>query len=196
MLDKILDMNRPLLKLIILISFWSLMIISCKKSDPAPLGAQTNAKFLAGEKGKTKSWKLREFVVQVGTKAPVTQTLQGCFADNLYTFSNNDAQDYAATEGTTKCYSTDAIESGTWAFTLDGLILNIEVDDTQTPNGLFSSEIYVEADSTGNITGIYNGGYTPYPAFVKKLDDNNLVLEINATRGTDKYKYTLTFTPS
>lgn len=196
MLDKILSMNRPLFKLIILISFWSILIISCKKSDPVPLGAQTNAKFLAGEKGKSKSWKLREFTSQSGSNPPQTQTLQGCFADNLYTFSNNDAQDYAATEGTTKCYSSDAIEAGNWAFTLDGLILNIEVDDTQSPNGLFSSEIYLEVDSANNITGIYNGGYTPYPTFVKKIDDNNLVLEINSTRGTAKYKYTLTFTPA
>ena len=189
-------MNHALPKLILLVLFWSFMIISCKKSDPAPLGAQTNAKFLAGEKGKFKAWKLREFTAQSGTSPAQTQTLQGCFADNLYTFSNNDAQNYAATEGTSKCYTSDAIESGTWSFTLDGLILNIEVDNTQSPNGLFSSEIFLDVDSANNITDIYNGGYTPYPAFVKKIDDNNLVLEINRTRGTSKVKYTLTFTPA
>ena len=193
-------MRRLIYSLTTLVLFSSLLFTSCKKSDPAPLGAQTNAKFLAGEKGKSKSWKLREFIVQQGTNAPKTATLAGCFLDNLITFSNNDSQDYADTEGTSKCSTSDpdAIESGTWAFTLDGLSLNIEVDNTQTPNGLFSSEIYYEVDPTNNttITAIYTGGYTPYPAGVKKIDDNNLILEINATRGTVVYKYTLTFTPA
>lgn len=173
--------------------------MSCSKSDPKPLGAQTNAVFLAGDKGKSKSWKLREFGYQApGATTLTTQTLQGCFMDNLYTFTNNDAQAYASTEGTSKCFTSDpdAVESGTWAFTLDGLVLNIEADNSQTPNGLFSGEIYVERDVNGVITNVYNGGYTPYPAFVQKIDANNLILEINATRGTSKYKYVLTFTPS
>ena len=190
-------MNHHTSKIVSLVLFLSVLIISCKKNDPAPLGAQANAKFLAGETGKSKSWKLREFTVQQGSSAAQTVTLPGCFSDNLYTFTNNDSQDYAATEGTSKCNTSDpdAIESGTWAFTLDGLTLNIEVDNTQTPNGLFSSEIYVEVDANNAITAIYNGGYTPYPAGVKKIDDNNLILEINATRGSSVYKYTLTFTP-
>ena len=71
-----------------------IILVSCKKSDPAPLGAQTNAKLLAGDKGKTKSWRLTLLTYVVGTSAAQTQTLQGCFADNLYTFSNNDSQDY------------------------------------------------------------------------------------------------------
>ncbi len=189
-------MNHHIPKIICLVLFWGVLIISCKKSDPAPLGAQVNAKFLAGEKGKTKSWKLRELSFQFGTNPATTQTLPGCFADNLYTFSNNDSQTYAATEGTSKCYNSDAIESGTWAFTLDGLRLNIEVDNTQTPNGLFSPEPTYAQDTVKKIIYPYNFGYSPYPAFVQKLDDNNLILEINYTAGAQKYKYVLTFTPA
>lgn len=196
MFEKICVMRHFFPKLVSLVLFWSILIISCKKDDPAPLGAQTNAIYLAGQKGKSKDWKLREFTFQSGSNPAQTQTLVGCFADNIYTFTNNNAQDYAATEGTSQCYNSNAIESGTWAFTLDGLLLNVEIDNTQTPNGLFSPEIYVEADTTGKITSIYNGGYTPYPAFVKKLDANNLILEVNATRGSKVYKYTLTFTPA
>ncbi len=189
-------MNRYLPKLIALIIFWSVVITSCKKSDPAPLGAQVNAVFLAGDAGKSKSWKLRELSQQVGSGAVSTLTLPGCFADNLYTFSNNAAQDYAATEGTSKCYNSDAIESGTWAFTLDGLQLDVQVDNTQTPNGLFSPEPTYQIDTVQHAIYPYNFGYTPYPAFVQKIDANNLVLQITYTAGTTIYKYTLTFTPA
>lgn len=189
-------MRKRFPHLLSLLFIFVILVVSCKKDDPAPLGAQTAAKFLAGEKNASKSWKLRELIIQSGTNPAQAQTLPGCFGDNLYTFTNNDAQEYASTEGTTKCYTSDAIESGNWAFTIDGLILNIMVDDTQTPNGLFSSEIYVEVDDNNAITAIYSGGYTPFPAFVKKLDATNLVLEINETRGSDKATYTLTFTPA
>jgi hypothetical protein len=197
-LEKIRIMRRFISNVVCSVLLGGLLFSSCKKDDPAPLGAQTNAKFLAGEKGKTKSWKLREFTYQVGTNPSGTLTLVGCFGDNLYTFSNNDSQDYNATEGASKCGTSDpdAIEGGTWAFTLDGLTLNVQVDNTQTPNGLFSPEIYVETNSNNEITDIYNGGYTPYPAGVKKIDDNNLVLEINAVRGGNTVKYTLTLTPA
>jgi hypothetical protein len=189
-------MGLRVFNLTVLVIFFGSLIFSCKKSDPAPLGAQVNAKFLAGEAGSSKKWKLREFNYQINSDPAKTLPMQGCFADNLYAFSNNDSQDYAATEGLSQCYNSDAIESGTWAFTLDGLTLNVEVDNTQSPNGVFSSEIFVDTDSTGAITDIYNGGYAPFPCFVKKIDDNNLVLEVNRVRGTDTYKFTLTFTPA
>lgn len=195
-------MKRRIIQAVVLISFWSLLLLACKKSDPAPLGAQTNAVFLAGQTGKSKSWKLRELTYQYGTQAAVTQTLPGCFADNLYTFTNNATQDYAATEGASKCYNSDAIENGTWAFSLDGLTLTIEVSNTQSPNGLFTPEPDFAVGDTTNIKYFsqlsiypYNIGY-PYPAFVKKIDDNNLVLEMNYKLGSTTYKYTMTFTPA
>ena len=191
-------MRLRLLKFSVIVLGLALLSLSCSKDEPKPLGAQTNAVFLAGDKGKSKGWKLREFNYQIGTAAAQTATFAGCFSDNVYTFTNNASQAYDGTEGTSKCFTTDpdAIESGTWAFTLDGLILNVSVDETQTPNGLFSPEIYVDVDANNNVTAIYNGGYTPYSAFVQKLDANNLILEINVVRGTAKTKYTLTFTPA
>lgn len=204
MLEKISTMKHLVPKLISLVLFWSIMLLSCKSNDPAPLGAQKNAAFLAGQPGKTKTWKLREFTVKVGSNpvqgVPLTPA---CFGDNLYTFSNNAKQDYAATEGTTKCYSSDAIESGTWAFTLDGLRLNVEVDNSQTPNGMFSPEVTFNlGDTTGlkyfSQTPLQTTywGVTPYSAFVQKLDDNNLILEYTYTYGSTVYVYTMTYTPA
>lgn len=183
-------MRLQFLKVFSIVLFWGMLIISCQKDDPALLGAQKNAIFLAGDKGKSKIWKLRELSIQPGTGAAQTITLEGCFADNIYTFTNNDAQDYAATEGTSKCYTPDAIESGTWAFTLDGLILNVQVDDTQSPNGIFSPEIIFFSDTT-----FVQGGWTPNPGFVKEINANKLVLEVNRKVLSSSYKYTLTFTP-
>lgn len=62
-------MRRFIPSLISLALFSGMFFTSFKKGDPAPLGARTNAKFLAGEKGKNKSWKLREFPVQYGSNA-------------------------------------------------------------------------------------------------------------------------------
>lgn len=183
-------MRLQILKVFILVLFWGGLIISCAKDDPALLGAQKNGILLAGDKGKSKTWQLRTLSVQVGTGATITVTLDGCFVDNIYTFTNNDAQDYAATEGTSKCYTPDAIESGTWAFTLDGLILNVEVDDTQSPNGIFSPEIIFFSDTT-----FIQGGWTPNPAFVSELNANKLVLEVNRKILSTSAKYILTFTP-
>ena len=191
-------MRLRLLKYSMIVFGLGLVSLSCSKDEPKPLGAQTNGVFLAGAKGKSKAWKLREFSYQLGTAAAQTATFPGCFSDNVYTFTNNDSQAYDATEGTAKCFTSDpdGIESGSWAFTLDGLILNVNVDETFTPNGLFSPEIYVDVDANNTVTAIYNGGYTPYSAFVQKLDANNLILEINVVRGTSKTKYTLTLTPA
>ncbi len=186
-------------RLIVLVAFFGSLTFSCKKSDPAPLGAQVNATLLAGDKGKSKSWKLREFAYDFGSGSQGTASLPGCFMDNVYTFTNNDSQDYAATEGNSPCATgaPNQIEAGTWAFTLDGLTLNIEVDNTASTNGLFSPEAILNyASDNTTVTGASNAGLTPYPAFVKKIDANNLVLEINGTAGNFTFKYTLTFTPA
>ncbi len=180
----------------IVIAIGAILASSCKKSDPAPLGAQTNAKFLAGDKGSSKKWKLIQLDYDYGSNGKGTGSFDGCFTNNIYTFTNNDSQDYAATEGASKCATNapDAIESGTWAFTLDGLTLNVEVDNTGSANGLFSPEAILNFSSDGtSVTGASNAGLTPYPAFVKKIDDNNLVLEMNGTAGSFTFKYTLTF---
>jgi hypothetical protein len=189
-------MRLRLMNMFLLVAMGSILTFSCKKSDPAPLGAQVNAKFLAGEKGSSKKWKLIQLDYDYGSNGKGTFSLDACTSNNIYTFSNNDSQDYAATEGASKCGTNapDTIESGTWAFTLDGLTLNVEVDNTGSANGLFSPEgiLTFNADNTA-VTGATSAGLTPYPAFVKKIDDNNLQLEMNGTAGSFAFKYTLTF---
>ena len=171
--------------------------VACSKSDPAPLGAQTKAKLLAGDANKSKVWKLRELSYKVGTGATTTQTLQGCFSDNSYTFTNNAAQSYVSNEGASKCgtSSPDLIEQGTWAFTIDGLSLIVGVDQTFSTNGLFSPEAILTTDtSTPPNYYAFTIGY-PYPAFVQTLTDASLVLVMTNVVGSTTYTYTLTFTP-
>jgi hypothetical protein len=193
------SMRLRLMNMFLLVAMGGMLTFSCKKSDPAPLGAQVNAVLLAGEKGQSKGWKLREFNYDFGGSNKGTASFAGCFTDNVYTFTNNDSQDYAATEGASPCGSgaPNQIEAGTWAFTLDGLTINIEVDNTASANGLFSAEAILNFSADGqSVTGASSAGLTPYPAFVKKIDANNLVLEVNGQAGSDTFKYTLTFTPA
>jgi hypothetical protein len=179
-----------------LLLFSAVLAISCSKSDPAPLQAQVKARLLAGEAGNSKGWKLIQFTAQSGSNAAVTQTLPGCFADNVYTFSNNAAQTYQATEGVSVCASgyPKIIEQGTWAFTIDGLTVLIGVDQTFSDNGLFSPEAQLAQDPTSQQYYAYPIGY-PYPAYVSTLTDTSMVLQINNTVGTTKYVFTLTFVP-
>ena len=189
-------MNTRFRRVLTTLLCFSVLIISCKKSDPAPLGAQTNGKLLAGEVGKSKGWKLIELSFVVGTGSAQTQTLPGCFSDNVLTFTNNDKQDYTEVEGTSSCAtgSPTTIENGTWAFTIDGLTLSVAVDETFSSNGLFSPEAVIVQDANGNNFAI-NIGY-PYPAFVVSLVETKMVLEINNKVGSSTYKYTMTFIPS
>jgi len=173
-----------------------LVLTGCKKDDPAPLEAEVKGKLLAGEKDASKGWRLIGLTFATSSSPAQSQTLIGCFADNIYTFSNNSSQDYQASEGASKCGtdSPDVIEKGNWAFTLDGLIVNIVVDETISAQGLFSTEVLFEGDADGNLTDAYIIGY-PYPASVVSLTETGLTLEMNRAIGTtSKIKYTLTFT--
>lgn len=175
--------------------FSLLALVGCKKDDPAPLEAEVRGKLLAGEKDASKNWRLIGITFTSASDPASSLTLGGCFADNLYTFSNNSSQDYQAAEGASKCStdSPDIIEKGNWAFTLDGLIVNIAVDETISAQGLFSTEVLFEGDADGNLTDAYIIGY-PYPASVVTLTETGLTLEMNRVIGTTKIKYTLAFT--
>ncbi len=179
-----------------IVLFSLLALVGCKKDDPAPLEAEVKGKLLAGEKDASKNWRLIGLTFATASNPAQSQTLFGCFADNVYTFNNNASQDYQSSEGASKCDSADpdVIEKGNWAFTLDGLIVNIVVDETLSTWGLFSSEILFSVDSDGNLIGVFSEGY-PYPASVVNLTETNLTLEMNRLDldGT-KTKYTLTFT--
>jgi len=163
-----------------------------KSSDPVPLGAQKNAVLLAGDKGKSKQWKLKEIDYLLPGKTIQSIPFDDCFLDNVYTFTNNDVQDYAATEGAKSCTTTapNSIEKGTWVFTLDGLKISIAVDQTYSTNGIFSPEAILGSD--GNAYNIL----TPFPATVKALTATSMVLEISEIVGTSgTVKYTLMFIP-
>lgn len=191
-------MRLRLINSLILVLAFGIVTISCKKSDPAPLGAQTNAKFLAGaNKGSSKTWKLVDLTYSVNSGAATSANLGACFKDNLISFTNNDAQDYATTEGASKCSSTDpdAVENGTWAFTLDGLILNVEVSKVTSAAGIFSPYILYFFDSDDAFQGASWSG-TPFPAFVKKIDDSNLILEVNYSEPGYVLKVTYTLIAS
>lgn len=183
-----------------------LMLEGCK-DDPKPLQAEVNGKLLAGEKGQSKGWKIVSISAQSGSTNQ-TYTLSGCFTDNVYTFHNEDTQEYAANEGTSKCgdSSPDLIEKGTWSFTLDGLYLNVGCDEIYSLNGLFSPDAVITilaTDEQGNVMVDDDGNAIsypltltyPYPALVTKLTDSQMVLEMNNTVASNSVKYTLTFIP-
>jgi hypothetical protein len=196
MLYKISTMKNYVSKIFIVVL---VLALACKKDDPVPLGAQVNAKLLAGEAGKSKTWKVTSIkVTSNGTTNPYT--LATCFTDNLYIFSNNAAQDYQATEGATRFDATGncvagtdtSIEKGTWAFTLDGILINISVDEISSYNGLFSPDaIVADLDANGDPYGFVIT--YPYPATVVTLTATDMVLEMNNVYGTSTFKYTLTF---
>ena len=179
-----------------IVIFTLLALSSCKKDDPAPLEAEVRGKLLAGEVDASKNWRLLGITVVTGSNPATALNYPACFLDNVYTFFNNASQDYQSADGTAQCLTTDTnpLEKGNWAFTIDGLIVNIIVDETNSQWGLFSSEILVFGDPDGNITNIITEGF-PYPASVVNLTETSLTLEMNRVDlNKDKYKYTLTFT--
>jgi hypothetical protein len=104
------------------------VVLSCSKETTSLNVAQTKALLLAGAKGASKSWKLQSSNYSVNGGTVQSVFYNDCLADNVYTFTNNAAQSYAASEGATKCSSTDAniVESGSWAFTDDGKMLVVD----------------------------------------------------------------------
>jgi hypothetical protein len=167
-------MNRKIL--IYSLTFLSLsLIISCKDDDPEPLQAEVQGKLLAGEKGSSKSWKLTKLVYE-DSDGTEDYDFEVCFLDNIYKFSNNDSQDYSAVEGTTKCNANDAttIESGTWAFTIEGKIVIILPDLTNNGYGTFFS-------------------FLTAPADVIELTETSFKIKIDFNDSGDIYSYIVTF---
>jgi len=168
-------MNKKLLSLLVVISS-SAVIFSCNEDDPEPHPFEVQANLLAGEKGSSKNWKLTGITVKEGTDPEESFGFDDCFLDNIYTFKNNDAQDYEATEGATKCDSIDPtiIEAGTWAFTADGKVIII------LPSKLTSS---------------YNILFTilTYPASVVELTETSLKTRMTLEDSGQTVVYNLTF---
>ena len=108
----------------------ALMVLSCSKDSAKPSAAESNAVLLAGAKGQSKAWTLSQYTEAKNGAAAVdyTSQLDAAFSDNIYTFYNNDTQDYQGDEGATKYNSSDpsTMEKGTWAFTDNGKTLLVE----------------------------------------------------------------------
>ncbi|MBI1769068.1 MAG: lipocalin family protein [Bacteroidetes bacterium] len=115
-------------RLILLVGVCGLMILACSKDKTVTPVADTNGAFLAGAKGASKSWKISAATGSQNGGQEQSLSLDDCFKDNVFKFSNNSAQDYENTEGSTKCVNSDSIlvEKGTWAFTSDGKTLLID----------------------------------------------------------------------
>lgn len=99
-----------------------LVICSCTKS-PLTTVSEWEGTLLAGPRGASKNWMLTAVTVSVnGAAAYLVSGIPICESDNVFTFSNNSAQDYVQTEGASFCASTDptTLEKGSWGITDDG----------------------------------------------------------------------------
>jgi major membrane immunogen (membrane-anchored lipoprotein) len=154
------------------------LLASCSKDDPQPTAYESQAKLLAGEKGKSKTWKLVSIIVQENGGTPEMGTIEPCLLDNNYVFSNNDNQTYTSDEGLTKCVNTDpsVIESGNWSFTSNGKIL-------------------IVVTSTFTSTTVNNGLFYNYrfPSEITTLTDASMTAKMTITSNTDVVVITFTF---
>lgn len=150
---------------------------SCKEDDPEPLKAETQAVLLAGEKGSSKTWKLVSGTQQVNASSEVQITFDDCQLDDLFKFTNNDAQDYEMRGGALKCDDSDPdlLEEGTWAFTLDG------------------SMVVILSNRTA-ISGLFNFYALPFPAEVLSLSDTSMSLRLVIIDSGDTIAFKLNFT--
>jgi len=160
----------------LVVLMFSLLLISCGEDDPQPLQSEVQAVLLAGVKGSSKTWRVTEIDYQRGTTPVQNYTFDPCFLDNVFTFKNNDAQDYEATEGATKCDSTDpdVIESGVWTFTTDGKMIIVLPDNlTYSYNVLFA--------------------FLTYPSTVVELTDTSLKIRMSLVDDGINEVYNVTF---
>ena len=167
------------------------VLMGCKDDDPKPTAAEQQGNLLAGKKGESKTWILTSFVIDG------TDVFDGlCEYDNEYTFFNTAAQSFEGTEGEEECTFWDDInedgivdagevfsfgediETGVWAFTLDGKTLIISSSDTQSEFAIFS--LFTEIGS-------------PLPASIIKLTDTELSLEMNTSVGSQNFEVTVEF---
>ncbi len=155
----------------------SVLITSCKEDDPEPLKAQTQAVLLAGEPGSSKTWKLTGGTQQVNAGGVVPQTFDPCQLDDLFTFSNNEAQSYEMRGGASKCDAADPdqLESGTWAFTLNGTMVIILSNKTA-------------------ISGLFNFYALPFPAEVVSLTDSAMKLKLVVIDDGNTFTFIFDFT--
>jgi hypothetical protein len=167
--------RRLLFSLIISVSVF---FVSCG-DDPEPTKSETMGVLLAGKSGASKGWILTSLTSQNSASSITTYTFDACFLDNVFRFQHNELQRYEGTEGSKKCGQADLFEAGSWAFTENGKMLIISIDEfTVSDYVLFAS--------------------LTYPAEVLQLDEDVLHLKMTASataNGASGYAiYNLKFT--
>lgn len=161
----------------LLLFVMSIVFTSCKEDDPEPLAAETQGVLLAGEKGSSKSWKLVSATYQLNAGSAQSVAIDACQLDDIFKFTNNDAQAYEMRGGSLKCAETDddLLESGTWAFTLDGKMV-VVLSNRFSFSGLF--------------------GLFAVPSEVVSLTDTTLKLKMVLISGSDSETLVFDFTKS
>jgi hypothetical protein len=140
-------------------------LIGCKKDeDPEPSAAEKQAVLLAGVSGQSKTWILTGYKTD-----DVTDDNFVCLENNEYTFSNNASQEFSGDEGEERCVDSNqaplpqSIESGNWAFALDGKTVIISSLNVTSPIAIFS---------------YYTTLGRPFPAKIISLNEKEFVIEI------------------
>ena len=111
--------------LLFFLLFFSVAIFGCKDDDADPLPSERQVELLAGKKSESKAW-----IVESVTVNGSNLELEACDADNIFTFYNNDLQEYKLTSGALKCDPAHPtlLEEGAWMFTTDGKMLIISAN--------------------------------------------------------------------
>jgi hypothetical protein len=131
-------MKKSLMSLVII----SGLLVGCQDEERDPFPFEKQVELLAGKEGGSKSWSLESLKVN-GTNASIDE----CDKDNIFTFYNNDLQEYAITAGAQKCDPSehDVLEEGAWMFATDGktlIVAGSKIYEFKTMNyfGLISSK--------------------------------------------------------
>ncbi|MBA4055166.1 MAG: hypothetical protein C0490_10675 [Marivirga sp.] len=142
---------------------FSVVITGCKDDDADPLPFENQVELLAGKKNESKTW-----IVESVTVNGTGLDLEACDADNIFTFYNNDLQEYKLTFGALKCDPAHPtlLEEGTWMFSTDGKMLIISANKTFHVNVMN-----------------YFGTLTSKPGKVVTLTATNFKTEINVVDG-------------
>ena len=150
--------NQMLFSLFLLIT-----VFGCKEDDADPFPFEKQVELLSGKKNESKTW-----VVESVTVNGAQLNLEPCDADNVFTFYNNDLQEYKLTSGALKCDPAHPtlLEEGTWMLSTDGRMLIISANKT----------FHV------NVMNFF-GSLTSKPGKVVTLTSTNFKTEINVVDG-------------
>lgn len=169
------------MKLKLLVMMLAISLLGCKDDDPKPTAAEKQGVLLAGNKGQSKTWILTGYRIN----GAVVDAFD-CLEDNEYTFTNNNAQEFFGDEGDFRCSDSDtgqplpqSIESGNWAFSIDGAVVIISSSNFNSPASIFS---------------YFSGLGNPFPADVITLTATQFVIEAEYSTPSFTETARLTFT--